>query len=151
MLSPVPFADENRKVLMTIGIKIGNTWTEIGSGSFLHAFFSTISQHLEPNGWGSRFPILIKELYHGRLSSKKAKTALVELQTAKKELKRFGPDQVIWDIENLDARPPWDDNISPHITDLSNYFVTSTGRDLFDVFEEVLALSAKSGKDIEIQ
>lgn len=136
---------------MAIGIEVDNIWTEIGAGSFLHAFFSTLSHRLEPDGWGSRFPTLMNELYQGRLPSGSAKIALTELQTAKQELKKFSPSQVIWDIENLDARPPWGDNISSDITDLSNYFVTSAGRDLFGVLEESLTWSAKKGKDIELK
>lgn len=45
----------------------------------------------------------------------------------------------MWDIEDLKKQPPWSNNISEDITDLSNYFVTSDGRDLisaiFKVFE----------------
>ena len=34
--------------------------------------------------------------------------------------------------------PPWESNISADITDLSNYFVTSTGRDLISSLKEIL-------------
>ncbi len=36
---------------MGVGIQLGRITDEIGSGAFLHAFFSTISGNLEPNGW----------------------------------------------------------------------------------------------------
>ncbi|MBE9175423.1 hypothetical protein IQ225_09140 [Synechocystis salina LEGE 06155] len=49
------------------------------------------------------------------------------------KLSKFSPDKVIWDIENLDIIPPWGNGISSDITDLLNYFVTSSGRDLIAV------------------
>jgi hypothetical protein len=41
---------------MTVGLQIHGITTEIGTGSFFHAFFSTISHHLEPKGWGTVYP-----------------------------------------------------------------------------------------------
>lgn len=39
--------------------------------------------------------------------------------------------KVIWDIDDMTKMPPWGKNISKDITDLSNYFVTSDGKDFF--------------------
>jgi 2,3-bisphosphoglycerate-dependent phosphoglycerate mutase len=135
---------------MAVGIQVDNVVTELGSASFLHAFFSTVSFHLEKKGWGSRFPNLLKDLYQGKLSKHDAAAALLELQTIRKELKHYRPDQVIWDIDDLSKRPPWKDKISPDITDLSNYFVTSTGRDFFEAVEECLQYFADEGATCSI-
>jgi hypothetical protein len=132
---------------MAVGFRVGNIIDEVGSTDFLHAFFSTISGRLEPRGWGSRFPELMNELYQGRLGSAKAQKVLMDLATIRAELKRFQPKDVIWDIEKPEGRPPWGDKISSDITDLSNYFVTSTGRDMFEVLDEcLLALKVKGGE-----
>lgn len=136
---------------MALYLRVGNRIWEVGTGDFLHAFFSTISYHLEPAGWGSRFPTLMRELYAGSLNADSADAALAELQTVREELKAFSPDQVIWDIENLEARPPWGDFISPEITDLSNYFVTSDGRDLISVMETALQRLKKAGGTLTIE
>lgn len=45
---------------MGISFIVGNISYEIGHPDFFHSFFSTISYHLEPNGWGSKYPILMK-------------------------------------------------------------------------------------------
>ncbi len=42
-------------------------------------------------------------------------------------------------------------SISSDITDLSNYFVTSDGRDLFEVILEALRESSDSGQDLRIE
>lgn len=131
---------------MAVGFRVGSIVDEIGTQAFLHAFFSTISYHLEEHGWGSRFPEIMNELYQGQLDTTKADKVLADVSTIREELRRHTPDEVVWDIENLSARPPWGRNISPKITDLSNYFVTSTGRDVFDVLVECLnALKRKGG------
>ncbi|MBD0417577.1 immunity 70 family protein [Oryzicola mucosus] len=123
---------------MTIGLKIGATIDEIGSSEFLFAFFSTISANLEKKGWGTRFPVLLNELYSGELPSQRAGTALEELRTVRSELSAIPPDRVVWNYEDRTKGPPWGHDISSDITNMSNYFVTSGGRDLFDVLEEAL-------------
>jgi 2,3-bisphosphoglycerate-dependent phosphoglycerate mutase len=123
---------------MAVGIQLGSITDEIGTDDFFHAFFSTISGNLETEGWGSRFPILLKKLYGGELQQMDAIAALTELDQIRKELAQLPVSKVIWDVEHREKMPPWGTNISVDITDLSNYFVTSTGRDLVGVLKEVL-------------
>lgn len=135
---------------MSVALCVGNLVWEVGSSRFLNAFFSTISHRLEPDGAGSRFP-LVARLYAGDLPSQAAQQARHELDESRRELSRLGPDQVVWDREDLESRPPWGSNISPDITHLSNYFVTSDGRDLFDVLAEALVESEESGLHLRIE
>jgi hypothetical protein len=135
---------------MGVSFIVGDRQWEIGSGSFLHAFFSTVSANLEPKGWGSKFPSLTK-LYQGSLPSKEIDLALAELQTVKDELGKFPPSAVVWDIEDRSKRPPWGDKIASTITDLSNYFVTSNGKDLLSVLTDALMEAQKEKKDVSIE
>ena len=135
---------------MTVGFKLGSVTDEIGGQAFFHAFFSTISYRLEKQGWGSRFPCLLKKLYQGKLEERYAEKALEELSVIVDELRKFSPAKVVWDIEDLRARPPWGNDISSNIKDLSNYFVTSTGRDLVGVLKECLEEQRDRGGIIEI-
>jgi hypothetical protein len=124
--------------MATIGLQLGSVVDEIGTSEFFHAFFSTISGNLEQDEWGSRFPTLLEKLYAGELIQSDAQSALKELDVVASELARLPSEKVIWDVEHPDRQPPWGKNISADITDLSNYFVTSTGRDLVGVLREVL-------------
>ncbi|MDF7776849.1 Imm70 family immunity protein [Sphingomonas sp. AOB5] len=133
---------------MGVGIRVGSITDEIGTGDFLHAFFSTVSGRLERD-WGERFPSLMT-LYRGSLPADRAAAALTELAEIRSELAAFPPDQLIWDIEDLTKLPPWGSDISPDITDLSNYFVTSAGRDLIDVMREALEASRAEHRTAEI-
>ncbi|HEN8798627.1 TPA: hypothetical protein U8251_001185 [Pseudomonas putida] len=135
---------------MTIGIKFGQITDEVGSIDFLYCFFSTIAVNLEPSGWGSRFPIIMKNLYSGRLPSTEAEAALLELKTIKSELSRINPEKVVWSYEDRDILPPWGNEISKDITSLSNYFVTSSGRELIPLLEEILVEASEHSDDDSI-
>ncbi len=75
----------------------------------------------------------MKELYNGKLSWENVPQAIEEVKTIRNELSKYNPEQVVWDIDDLSKQPPWGQNISDHITSLSNYFITSDGRDVFEV------------------
>ena len=135
---------------MAVGIKLGSITDEIGTPDFFHAFFSTIAGNLEPDGWGTRFPALMKTLYAGELHRKDADEALKELDCIRIELSKLPPDQVIWDIDDRTKPLPWSDNIADSITDLSNYFVTSSGRDLILTLREILEELKARGGTVEV-
>ena len=78
----------------------------------------------------------MKKLYtDDGLTFEKVEKAKNELYEIKREFRKITPDEVIWNFEDLTEQPPWGKNISEDITDLSNYFMTSDGKDLFEVME----------------
>lgn len=123
----------------------------IGTADFLHTFFSTVCGRLENGKWGSRFPHLMNELYQGVLPVKHLAAGTEELSQIKQELAQFAPDQVIWDIDDRSLTPPWGDNISDDITDLSNYFVTIEGEDFLSVFAAALDKAQQRNASLKIQ
>lgn len=136
---------------MAVGFKVKFYWYQIGYGDFLHSFFSTVAYNLENENWGSRFPIIMNELYHGKVSNENTDKAIKELGIIQKELKEFTPEKVVWDIEDLSKEPPWGSDISKDITDLSNYFVTSDGKDFLTVFSHALEKAKEVNAEIEIK
>lgn len=130
------------------GLKVGPILYKIGTGDFLHAFFSTIAYNLENKKWGSRFPLLMNDLYHKTLSKNDVDAAIEELKIIQTELEEYSPSMVVWDIEDLSKLPPWGDNIAERITDLSNYFYTSDGDDLFAVFFKAFDAAKSVNKDV---
>ena len=135
---------------MGIGITVGRITDEIGAPSFVHAFFSTISAHCEPSGWGTRYPYLMHHLYQGHLSAAHAAAAIDELRDARSQLAKLPPSAVVWDIDDRSSQPPWGNNIAPAITRLADYFVSSTGRDVFALLEEALSASSVENRDAVI-
>jgi len=131
---------------MTVGLGVGQITDELGASSFVHAFFSTISGNCEKR-WGAKYPHLMNELYQGHLKAENANAALSELRDALSKLNELPVSSLIWDIEDKDAKPPWGNNIASTITCLGNYFVTSTGRDMFGVMEEALQDAVNNNED----
>lgn len=123
---------------MAVGFKVKFYWYQIGLGDFLHSFFSTVCYNLENSKWGNRFPVIMNELYVGELSNENIEKAKEELVVIKKEFEKLSPKNVIWDIDNLEQKTPWEDNISSDITNLSNYFITSDGEDFITIFMNAL-------------
>ena len=130
--------------------KVKFYWYQIGSGDFLHAFFSTVAYNLENMKWGSRFPVIMKELYQGHLPKEHVDAAIGELAVISAELRDLSPDHVIWDIEDLSKQPPWGNDISEDITDLSNYLVTSDGEDFLTILLHALEKAKDVNEDVNI-
>ena len=134
-----------------VGFSVLFYWYQIGSGDFLHSFFSTVALRLENGSWGSVYPVIMNELYQGELPANKISDTMNELNCIRQELAKYDPDQVVWDIEDLSKQPPWGNRISEDITNLSNYFVTSDGEDFLAVFERALQMGLEEGKPVKIE
>lgn len=134
-----------------VGLKVGPIYYNIGTASFLHCFFSSIAYNLESGKWGSEFPLLMHELYSNELAVENIPDAMTEITRIREMFKNYSPDCVIWDIENTNQLPPWGKDIAHHITSLSNYFYTSDGNDLFDVFIKALDTAQRVNKNIIIK
>lgn len=135
---------------MAVGLTVKFYWYQIGTGDFLHSFFSTIAYNLEDAKWGTKYPFIMKELYSGKLKEEHLKKAKDELEIIKNELKELPVSKVIWDIDDLSKPMPWGDNISSDITDLSNYFVTSDGEDLITIIDHAIEKAIELRSDINI-
>lgn len=136
---------------MAVGLKVDFLWFSIGTSDFFHSFFSTICGNLEDEIWGSKYPTLMNELYSGVLSLDKMEDAQKELKQIKEKFKELAPEKVIWDIENSSKLPPWGDSISKDIKNLSDYFITSDGKNLFDVLEEAIQEALEEQVNIEVK
>lgn len=136
---------------MSVGVRVGSIVDEVGASSFFNAFFATIWGVLEPNGPGTKYPVISIEFYEGRVRADRVKRALEELKQIRRELENFPPSAVIWDYDDRTKLPPWGKNISSDITSMGNYFVSSTGRDLFDLLIEAFEDALKNKTDVTIE
>ncbi|AQQ42191.1 MULTISPECIES: Imm70 family immunity protein [Burkholderia] len=136
---------------MSVGVRVGSIVDEVGASSFFNSFFSTIWGLLESNGPGTKFPVVSKEFYEGRVPAEHVGQGLEELKKIREELNNFPPSSVIWDYEDRAKQPPWGADISSDITSMGNYFVSSTGRDLFDLLIEAFDDALKNKADVVIE
>lgn len=136
---------------MGVNLHTNHLSQELGSSSFLHSFFSTVAANLEPEGWGTRFPVLMNKLYQGRIPASESRQLMAELDIVESEFSKVSVSKAVWDIEDRTKSPPWGNEIAPHIKFLHQYFVTSNGRNIFEVLRECLDDLAGTGGEMYIE
>ena len=136
---------------MAIHLKTSHFIYEVGTSDFFIAFFDTIEYRLTKGLFGQKYPTILNEFYSGKLSVDNLDKAENELKDIRRRLQKFSPSKVVWDKNDLAKQPPWGDNISEDITDLSNYFVTSDGRDLFEVLFRAISTAKTEKSDLLIE
>ncbi|MCI0605912.1 immunity 70 family protein [bacterium] len=134
---------------MGVNFVVDNKTFNVGSANFLHSFFSTISYNMEPQGWGSRFPMLIKHLYMGRLPYEKLPQLREELQNVLMELEKLPVSRVIWDIEDLAKEIPGGP-LAGNVKTAADFFITDVGTSLFDELNQAIDYAMKRKADITI-
>lgn len=93
----------------------------------IEALFATISYRLEPQGRATRFPNVIDSLYAGRLDSKDAPAALIELGHIEAGLKALPPDRAVWSFTDLRRIDDSDRPVNHAATNLYEYFIADDG------------------------
>src|SRR5687768_9436364 len=127
-------------------IEVAGKKFPIGEIQCVDAFFATISYRLEPDGWGSRFPITMDHLSEGRVGSGNAREALNELRIIEPELRALPKDKVIWDIQE---RSPRDDAFQPvnhSAANVYDYFITRSGKPILSALKEAIETSLRTGQ-----
>ena len=132
---------------MAIGFRTGFFWFHIGSSDFLYSFFSTIAYILENGEWGSKYPYIMNELYKGELKAENTKEALSEFEIIEEELKKFLPDNAVWDFDDLSVKMLYNNETA---TDLSNFFITDENANLVLLFRHALEKAVKFNEDLKI-
>ena len=136
---------------MSVGLMVGYNWWTVGEGSFFNSFFSTIYVQLENKDWGSKYPVIMNKLYFGDIPLEDIESGIAELLSIQEELKKFPPHDIIWDFEDLSLTPPWGNNIAENITNLSHYFITSSGKDLFEVLLTSFRFALEHGQNVSVK
>lgn len=136
---------------MAVGLQTGPIFSLIGTGSFLYCFFSTVCYNLENSNWGSQYPYIMNDLYQNQLLPENIEKAELELESIYLAFTKYSIDKVVWSMEDLSQNPPWANNIADRITNLSNYFYTSDGKDLFQVFRQSMNTAKEINKPLLIR
>jgi hypothetical protein len=134
---------------MTIFLKESCNIYTIGKADMLYLFFSTIANELENRFWGSRFPKIMNHLYNGELKNIDIKQALEEINLVKEEFKKVNIQKMLSNSENLLKQ----EIRLPNLLTAKNgyeYFITSNGNNLVEVFIEVMQKAKLHVSDVKI-
>ena len=134
-----------------VSMQVGETTVGLGDIDVVEAFYNTVSYRLEPDGWGTRFPALMDELFEGRVSAASADRALEELGVVERELSELPREKVVWDVH--DRRPIEDTfrSVNHDAAYLRDYFVRADGTPIVDAMREALETARRTGQPVTIQ
>ncbi len=121
---------------------------EIASGVVLEAFAATVSYRLEPDGWGSRFPIVLDHLLAGRLMPSDADSALSELDAIAAGLRALPAERVVFDLADLSRRDDPRARVDRGSPTAHGFFVAEDGRPLVDVLREGVMAARAAGRPL---
>ena len=136
---------------MTVGVLVDCFYYELGHSDFVHSFFSTVSYHLEKEGWGTKYPLLMNDLYNNELSWNDVKVARTNLIEIEQQLSKLSPEHIIWDLDVIKKETPWGETINPKTTNLANYFATADGETFFEVILKSMGVAVEDKCDMKLK
>lgn len=133
-----------------VGLYVDPLFYRIGTPSFFNSFFSSITFNLENNQRGAKYPMML-ELYNGVLKFENINRAKLELNIIKQEFSKLTTDKIVWDNTDLTKKTPWGNNIADRVTNLSNYFWTSDGKDLFEILNKAFDSAVEIKENVVVR
>ncbi|SHK18951.1 Immunity protein 70 [Clostridium cavendishii DSM 21758] len=136
---------------MNVGLFYSEIWWEIGSPDLLHSLFSTISYNLEQNGWGSKYPYLLKKLYNSKIERGETEMALNEIMDIKEKFLSLSAQNMIWDIEETTKKVPLNYNYHLKAQNLAECFISVGEKNIIEKLIETLEWCTKKNFTLEIR
>lgn len=121
---------------------------EVASGAVLEAFAATVSYRLEPDGWASRFPVVLDHLLAGRLGPADVDAALAELDAIASGLRALPRDRIVFDLADLSRRDDPRARVDRAAATAFGFFVAEDGRPLVDVLREGAMAARAAGRPL---
>ncbi len=116
------------------------------------SFFDNVCFYLENKIWGSRFPIVMQNLYNGAVEVSNLKDLLKEIDIIQQEFSKIEVNDLIWDIENLEERCPYLDNMVDEIKTLADFWKTSyKSEDMFEILKRIINFAIENQTEILVE
>lgn len=127
---------------------VGDWSVDLAPAYVLDALFATISLRLEPNGWASRFPVVLDHVEAGRIEPARADMALNELRTIARELADVPVDRIVWGRNDSRSRDDTAQPVNRGARNACEYFVGADRRPILDSLSDAVAQCRSSGQPL---
>jgi 2,3-bisphosphoglycerate-dependent phosphoglycerate mutase len=127
------------------GKKVG-----IAAPQGVQAFFATVTYRLEPQGRGSRFPIVMNRLYAGGLDESDLLAAGAELDAIAAELRRIHAGKAIGSLDNLEPFSVRAPLVNERAGSLFDYFVAAGGTPLVVALRSAVEQARVAGSPLKL-
>lgn len=114
--------------MSNISLTVGDDARPLAAQAVVEAFFATVSYRLEPDGWSSRFPVVLNRLYSSRFEPQDVDAALQELDIIERELKTLPPERAIASLRNLARLDDAQLTVNRGAANLLEYFTAADGK-----------------------
>jgi 2,3-bisphosphoglycerate-dependent phosphoglycerate mutase len=131
-------------------LRVGDQSYGSACGPVVQGLFATITYRLEPNGRGSRFPLIMNRLYGGRLDPRDVPAALRELDEIEAGLNRLAPERVVWSFTDLRRLDDRGFPVNRGASNVSDYFVSTDGRPLLTSVREAVLRARDRQEPVEL-
>jgi hypothetical protein len=131
-------------------LRVGAETFDLGPPAIMEGLFATISYRLEPDGRGSRFPIVMNRLYAGRLGPADLSAACRELEEIETGLASLPSDRAVWSFSDLRRRDDSRLPVNHAARNVRDYFVAGDGRPLVTVLRDATRRSQDRNEHVEL-
>lgn len=139
---------------MTIALEYWYNHVVLGTEGLLNSFFATVCMLLEDGVWGSRFPVVMRQLYWGHVEVASLQEGIAELEVIKREFLERSVSDALWVTgdENTHVEPSYLVTRGEHAHNLFEYFTTIDNALLLDRLIRVFtkAKNLKGGQIVKI-
>ena len=135
-----------------IFLTVGDDSRPLAAQAIIEAFFATVSYCLEPDGWSSRFPVVLNGLYASRFEPQQnADAALRELEIIERELKALPPERAIASLRNLARLDDAHSTVNRGAANLFEYFVVADGKTpILDELRQAVSTARQTGQPVKM-
>ena len=135
-----------------IFLTVGGDARPLAALAIVEAFFATVSYRLEPDGWSSRFPVVLNGLYASRFEPQKdGDAALLELEIIERELKALSPEGAIASLRNLARLDDAHLTVNRGAANLYEYFVAADGETpILQELRQAVSTARQTGQPIKM-
>lgn len=133
-----------------ICLRLGAEAAIVGLEAQFYALMSTVSINLEPRGWGTKYPMLMRRLYPGLLNAADVRAALEELADIDGKLAKLKPAHLVWDITDRVAQPD-PAQVWLGAPCLGDVFRAPNGERMMDVLRMALITAMKANADVRVE
>ena len=99
---------------------------------------------------GKYLSVFTKKFYNDKLDPEETLRALDELKDIREKFSKLKPEDIVWDAEDLSKKPPAWFYAQLKAANLSECFVSVSGKNIFAILTEVFEFCNRRGISVKI-
>ena len=119
---------------------------DVGSSDIFYSLYSTVAIKLKD--FTKEIPLAWDFLKTGNYEGKNGYEVARQFNLLRDKLATLKPTEIIYDLNDVSIKAPWEGNVSPVITSCANFYTTADGKDL--LYEIVCIMCYAAVKKVDV-